>query len=190
MNNDLKLTNFEKAKVPRSLGISLLLVVALVLQLPFKVNAQENKISELGRYEGYSEPVYSGWVRTSQYVTVWDGTKLAVDIIRPKQNGVLVEEPLPVIWTHHRYQRATVEPNGDILTVLGRERWLHTLLRYGYVIAAVDVRGGGASYGTRNGPFTPEEAQDAYDITEWFAAQSWSNGKIGMYGGSYLGISQ
>jgi putative CocE/NonD family hydrolase len=190
MNSEFILTNFEKAKVSGSWWPGLFLVTAFVMVAPIEANAQENKISELGRYEGYSEPVYSGWVRTSQYVTVRDGTKLAVDIIRPKQNGVLVEEPLPVIWTHTRYQRATVAPNGDILTVLGSERWLHTLLRYGYVVAAVDVRGGGASYGTRNGPFAPEEAQDAYDITEWFAAQSWSNGKIGMYGGSYLGITQ
>jgi putative CocE/NonD family hydrolase len=52
------------------------------------------------------------------------------------------------------------------------------------------VRGGGASFGTRQGEFTPVEAQDAYDITEWFAAQPWSTGNIGMYGLSYLGITQ
>ena len=40
------------------------------------------------------------------------------------------------------------------------------------------------------GEFTPDETQDAYDITEWFAAQPWCSGKVGMYGLSYLGITQ
>jgi putative CocE/NonD family hydrolase len=35
-----------------------------------------------------------------------------------------------------------------------------------------------------------EEARDAYEITEWLAAQPWSTGKIGMMGRSYLGITQ
>jgi putative CocE/NonD family hydrolase len=129
-------------------------------------------------------------VRSSQYVAVRDGTKLAVDIFRPTENGVPVEDPLPVIWTHERYQRALIGSSGNVLTQVWKLPWLETLLRYGYVVAAVDVRGGGASYGTRNGPFAPEEAQDAYDITEWFAAQPWCNGRVGMYGRSYLGITQ
>jgi putative CocE/NonD family hydrolase len=190
MNSEIKITQIGKTKVVGSLRLGLLFVAALTLLAPIAANAQENKISEFGRYEGYSGPIYNGWVRTSQYVTVWDGTKLAVDIIRPTQNGVLVDDPLPVIWTHHRYLRATVAPDGSIRDVVWQNPTLESLLRYGYVVAAVDVRGGGASYGTRNGPFAPKEAQDAYDITEWFAAQSWSNGQIGMQGRSYLGITQ
>jgi hypothetical protein len=135
--------------------------------------------SQPGKYEGYSQPLYNEWVKTSQYVTVRDGTKLALDIFRPAQNGQPVSTPLPVIWTHTRYHRERV--------VLS---WLQTVLKHGYVIAAVDVRGSGASYGTYQGPFSPEETRDAYDITEWLAVQPWSNGNIGMYGRSYLGITQ
>ena len=62
-------------------------------------------LSEFGAYQGYSELLFSDWVRQSQYVTVRDGTKLAVDIVRPAVNGVPVEEPLPVVWTHSRYHR-------------------------------------------------------------------------------------
>lgn len=65
---------------------------------------------------------------------------------------------------------------------------MRSILSHGYIIAVVDVRGSGASFGTRNGIFTPEEAQDTYDIVEWFAEQPWCDGNIGMYGGSYLGI--
>jgi uncharacterized protein len=34
------------------------------------------------------------------------------------------------------------------------------------------------------------DAEDAYDMMDWISKQLWSNGKIGMYGGSYLGFSQ
>lgn len=154
------------------------------------VGAQEQtKVSEPGKYRGYSQPVYNEWVRTSQYVSVRDGSKLAVDIFRPAQGGQPVSEPLPVIWTHDRYQRA----NGRaprINTQLDEEPWLQTVLKHGYVIAVADIRGTGASYGTWPGPFSQAEATDAYDLTEWFAAQPWCSGNVGMYGRSYLGITQ
>jgi putative CocE/NonD family hydrolase len=166
------------------------LFLSLFLMIPVAGNAQEERVSQLGRYHGYSEPIYDNWVRTSQYVEVRDGTKLAVDIFRPAySNGTPVEVPLPVLWTHDRYQRAFIS-SANIITQLWQEPWLETMLRHGYVIGVVDVRGGGASYGTRTGPFSREETQDAYDITEWFASQPWSNGRIGMYGRSYLGITQ
>jgi len=159
--------------------------------MPIVGNAQGELVSQLGQYSGFSEPIYNRWVRTSQYVSVRDGTKLAVDIFRPaKSNGVVVEDPLPVIWTHDRYQRASYGPSNNVITQLDNYPWLYTVLRHGYVIAVVDIRGGGASYGIHTGPFSVEETQDAYDITEWFAAQSWSDGRIGMYGRSYLGITQ
>jgi putative CocE/NonD family hydrolase len=147
---------------------------------PASVTASD-RISRPGKYEGYSHPLYVEWVKTSQYVTVRDGTKLAVDIYRPVQDGKPVSTPLPVIWTHDRYHR---ENESTTWT------WLQTVMAYGYIIGAVDVRGGGASFGTQQEPWSPEETRDAYDITEWFAAQPWSTGNIGMYGVSYLGITQ
>jgi len=60
----------------------------------------------------------------------------------------------------------------------------------GYAAASADVRGSGASFGRALGVFTAEESQDAYEITEWLARQPWSNGRVGMFGGSYLGITQ
>ncbi len=172
--------------------IGLLLVcVVLVVPLSFPASAQEaERVSRPGEYRGYSEEIYDEWVRESQYVEVRDGTKLAVDIYRPAVDGVAVEDPLPVLWTHHRYHRANVDESGRVIGIVDAWPSLETVLKYGYIIAAVDVRGGGASYGARRGPFTPEEAQDAYDMTEWFAAQPWCDGKVGMYGLSYLAITQ
>lgn len=168
--------------------VFLFMFALLLLPLAAPAAAQE-KISQPGEYEGYSEPLYDEWVRISQYVTVRDGTKLAADIFRPSVDGVAVDEPLPVVWTHHRYHRADQDEN-SLFTILDRAPELRTLIKYGYIVAAVDVRGGGASFGTRSGEFTREEALDAYDVTEWFAAQPWSTGNIGMYGLSYLGITQ
>ncbi len=109
-----------------------------------------------------------------------DGTKLAALILRPAEDGKPVSTPLPVIWTHIRYHREKIL----------EWPWLQTLLKYGYVVVSVDVRGSGASYGTFRGLFSPEETNDAYDITEWLAVQPWSDGNIGMYGRSYMGITQ
>ncbi len=145
-------------------------------------------ISEFGLYEGYSEPLYDGSAaRTSQYVEMRDGTLLAVDIYRPTLYGQVVEDPLPVVWSHTRYQRARQLPSGYVEPGHGGARHL---IRYGYVVGVVDARGSGASFGVRTVEFSPEEAQDAYDITEWFAAQSWCDGNVGMSGGSYMGITQ
>ena len=58
------------------------------------------------------------------------------------------------------------------------------------MVVTVDVRGGGASFGVNKGQYSAEETRDAYDVTEWIAAQPWCDGNVGMYGRSYLGITQ
>jgi len=77
-----------------------------------------------------------------------------------------------------------------VLSHVDTNKDLQLLIRHGYVVAAVDVRGAGASFGENHGIFPEEETQDAYEITEWLARQPWCDGNIGMYGGSYLGITQ
>jgi putative CocE/NonD family hydrolase len=147
------------------------------------------KVSKLGEYHGYSEEVYNGYKRISQYITVSDETKLAADILLPSINGQVANTPLPVIWSYIRYHRASLNEDGE-LTLRTDTPLTIKLLKHGYIIAAVDARGAGASFGTLRGELLPEEAQDGYDITEWLAKQSWCDGKIGMYGSSYMGITQ
>lgn len=172
----------------RRIGWGVLALALLVAGLaPAGAQDDGNKISEFGRYEGYSNRIYRGIVRESLYVEVRDGTRLAVDVYHPMENGQPVDDPLPVIWVHTRYQRAAVDTDG---TIMERGAGGQELVPYGYVLGVVDVRGGGASFGVRRTEFTQEEAQDAYDITEWFAAQPWCDGSVGMIGRSYLGISQ
>ena len=45
--------------------------------------AQDRPTSQPGDYRGYSPVLYDGYKIFSQYVTVRDGTRLAVDVIRP-----------------------------------------------------------------------------------------------------------
>lgn len=144
--------------------------------------------SRPGVYHGYSEARYDGWVKSSQYVKVKDGTRLAVDIFRPAKKGVAAEGRFPVIWTHTPYRRSNLRPDGKPASAL--DSWgLIDLVKYGYVMAAVDTRGRGASFGVRRGFQDRTEAQDAYEMTEWFAAQPWSDGNIGVAGCSYTGGS-
>jgi putative CocE/NonD family hydrolase len=145
-------------------------------------------VSKFGQYAGFSEAKYASWVRTSQYITMRDGVRLAIDIVRPAKNGKATEERLPVVWTHNRYRRAFMVK--DRLISIADSYDIQNLLEHGYIAASADSRGSGASFGKAVGVWTPEETQDAYEITEWLAKQPWCDGKIGMFGGSYLGVTQ
>ncbi|MDP2915080.1 MAG: CocE/NonD family hydrolase, partial [Candidatus Aminicenantes bacterium] len=150
--------------------------------------AGQTRVSKFGQYEGFSEAKYDSWIRTSQYLTMRDGVKLAIDIIRPAVKGKMADEPLPVVWTHNRYRRAfTIQ--GRLICIADSSD-IRNLLKHGYIAASADCRGSGASFGKVVGIWTPEETQDAYEITEWLAKQPWSDGKVGMFGGSYLGVTQ
>ncbi len=147
------------------------------------------KQSRFGQYTGYSVEKYDGWRRFSQYVKVRDGTRIALDYYRPTRNGKLHEETLPVLVTMSRYQRSSFVA-GRINTILDAMPYLVKVLKHGYVIAVADVRGAGASWGSKTGYYPPEEARDSHDVIEWLGTRSWSNGNVGMYSASYLGITQ
>jgi putative CocE/NonD family hydrolase len=179
-------------------------------------DAADGRVSEFGRYEGYSTPIFSEWVTESHYVTMRDGVKLAVDISRPARNGAAVDTALPVLWTHSRYHRkippaAAVAASRDLTNLrpgghpavtanpdsippetsyIDANPTLQGLLKHGYVIVTVGVRGSDVSYGRYQGLFSPAETQDAYDVMDWMTKQAWCDGNIGMWGGSYLGITQ
>jgi putative CocE/NonD family hydrolase len=67
--------------------------------------AEKPMISTFGKYQGYSEPVYDGTQRTSDYLTLSDGTRLAYDLIIPTKKGVLADKPLPVLFKYTPYGR-------------------------------------------------------------------------------------
>jgi hypothetical protein len=87
-----------------------------------------------------------------------------------------VTEKYPVILIRTPYKKEMMEMDANFYG------------RRGYVVAIQDCRGRFASAG-RWVPFF-NEAKDGYDAIEWLAAQPWSNGKVGMVGGSYVGWVQ
>ncbi len=101
-----------------------------------------------------------------------DGVKLNATVFTPHGQ----KDPLPVIFTFTPYI-------GDSYT----DRAVY-FARHGYVYALVDVRGRGNS----GGEFEPfvNEGKDGYDVVEWLAKQSYCNGKVTMWGGSYAGFDQ
>jgi putative CocE/NonD family hydrolase len=61
----------------------------------------------------------------------------------------------------------------------------------GIAYAVADVRGTGGSGGNLEGNyFSPREARDGGELVEYFGTRPWSTGKVGMAGGSYVGITQ
>ena len=149
------------------------------------------RISAPGKYAGYSEARFDGYQLTSQYVAMRDGTKLAIDIIRPTLQDKVTEEKLPVIWMHTPYNRRTT---GNGLTGENYPGKAMQLVKYGYVVAIADFRGLYASYGQNmafnRGEWLDSARFDAYDINEWLAKQPWSTGNVGMWGCSATGGSQ
>ncbi|MFG2442417.1 CocE/NonD family hydrolase [Nocardia fluminea] len=75
---------------------------------------------------------------------------------------------------------------GMIQTMLGVDR---KLVRAGYTVVVADVRGTGLSQGKWD-TLGEREQRDTREVIDWAATQPWSNGRIGMSGGSYSGINQ
>ena len=165
-------------------GLLLLLNICLVIVLAFPFNAglsfaapaSAQKVSKPGQYSGYSPELYSEVVRTSRYLYI-RGNNLAIDIYRPAKNGVAVSQPYPVILQNIRYQR-----RGFATDLAMINDWV----KHGYVVAVLDPRGTGASFGSR-WDWSWEEALDGKDVIEWLATQPYCNGKVGMWGFSYMG---
>ncbi len=182
----------------RPFGFTLVLAVFVGWHPAVLTAQQQERISEFGKYEGYTESRFDEWVTHSRYLEMRDGVRLAIDVVRPAVDGKATAEPLPVIWTHSRYHRSPQAAlkqfgagNADrIKSMVDASSDLKRLVRHGYVLAAAAVRGSGASFGRYEGLFSPSETRDAYEITQWLASQPWCDGNVGMHGGSYLGITQ
>jgi putative CocE/NonD family hydrolase len=104
-------------------------------------------------------------------VKMRDGVVLRADIYRPKGEG-----KFPVLL-----QRTPYDKRGGV--DFGPQAAAR-----GYVVIIQDVRGRYTSEGEWY-PFK-HEAEDGYDTVEWAAALPYANGKVGMFGGSYVGATQ
>ena len=115
--------------------------------------------------------VYDVMVETGVIMKTRDGVPLSADIYRPRAEG-----RFPVILERTSYGKQA----GISLGVRAAAR--------GFVYIAQDIRGRWTSGGDWY-PFR-YESQDGYDSVEWAAALPYSNGKVGLWGGSYVGATQ
>ena len=113
------------------------------------------------------------WAQADVMVPMRDGVRLRTDIYLPCGQG-----PFPVLLSRTPYST-----DDGRMAVTGRE-----LAGQGYATVIQHCRG---RYGSE-GEFYPHrfEVEDGFDAVEWAAVQSWSNGKVGMFGASYLGLVQ
>lgn len=113
---------------------------------------------------------YEVAVERDVQVKMRDGVVLRADIFRPKADG-----KFPVLLERTPYNK-----QGEDIGWRAAPR--------GYVVIVQDVRGRYTSEGEWY-PFK-NESNDGYDTVEWAAALPYSNGKVGMFGGSYVGATQ
>jgi putative CocE/NonD family hydrolase len=142
-----------------------------------------------GEHRAGPEP-YKGITRTSRYLTMRDGVKIAIDTYLPA--GLPDGERLPTIIQQTRYFRRTDYrwPFGWLMDRrnLGFQG-LCRMVRNGYAYVKVDARGSGASFGSRWMEWTPDEVRDGAEVVDWIVEQPWSNGVVGATGVSYDGTT-
>jgi hypothetical protein len=112
------------------------------------------------------------------YLTTRDGTVLAINVVLP---GPIENGPYPTLIEYSGYDPANPSVNqpGVLIGPL-----------MGFATVGVNMRGTGCSGGAFN-YFEPAQSTDGYDAIEVIARQPWvKDGKVGMIGISYPGISQ
>jgi uncharacterized protein len=127
------------------------------------------------------------------YLTTRDGTQLAInvhpaqDITQALPGGIKLPNPpaappAPTLIEYAGYGYADpAGPQSGIAAVANL---------MGFTVVDVNMRGTGCSGGAFDF-FEPLQGLDGYDVIETIARQSWvANGKVGMMGISYGGISQ
>jgi len=122
--------------------------------------------------------------RQAVHITMRDGIKIAADVHFANIEG---KEKLPSILMQTRYWRRQILRKGLGFLEKMMSKQLRGLLSYGYNVVYIDVRGTGASFGSRPYPWSEDEVADMKDIAEWIVNQPWSDGKIVSFGVSYTG---
>jgi putative CocE/NonD family hydrolase len=121
-------------------------------------------------------PKYQVRIERDVPVRMRDGVKLATDLYIPLQDGRPLSEKIPAVLQRTPYNKSGVEKDASFFA------------SHGYLSVVQDCRGRHNSGGT----FFPfiNEPKDGYDTIEWLAKHPFCNGKVGMFGCSYLGWVQ
>ncbi|KAJ1614669.1 alpha beta hydrolase [Cryptosporidium canis] len=134
----------------------------------------------------------------SEYITMDDGVKIAVDVYLPRIRFGF--KTLPTVVDITRYnRRMDVHWPFTLFSLWGEPKstsmniwsWqiTQTFIPNYYAVVVVDTRGTGASTGHRVVDFSENEVNDFRQIINWIKNQPWSNGKVGVGGISYDGMA-
>ncbi len=186
--------NFQYAlSVSKTLGMTCLLTLMLNACSQEQSNQVDadagmavlsGQLSQPFAYSGYSNPQYSGQRRESLYIPVEDGTRLAATLFFP-EDGPVQQFPVILWYLPGHRQSPSIRQQGK--APYGSREQIDFFTSHGYVWVLVEMRGSGASFGTRIDR-SPQIGVDGRDVVEWLAQQSWSNGSVGMVGSSYQGF--
>jgi len=116
-------------------------------------------------------------------VRMGDGTVLRVNVYYPAAGSHAAGGRFPVLLTQTPYGKDTAGGAGG---ATGEDTYL---IERGYIDVVADVRGTGDSQG-QFGFFDPPQQRDGATLVRWAAKLPHSDGKVGLYGASYLGINQ
>jgi putative CocE/NonD family hydrolase len=136
------------------------------------------------------EPATYGAGHKDVYITAADGTILHAIEYYPTNpaTGAPAPGPFPVLLTQTPYGAIIDELGapGNTAALVGKNPYL---VGRGYIELDADVRGTGSSTGTW-GLFDPVQGEDGADWVRYAARLAGSDGKVGLFGASYLGIDQ
>lgn len=119
-------------------------------------------------------------VRTLEtvFIPLADGTRIAATIWLPERAD---HEPLPAVLEMVPYRRR----DGTACRDAQSHPWV---AGQGFACVRVDLRGSGDSDGILLDEYLPREQEDAIEIIDWIANQSWCTGAVGMTGISWGGF--
>jgi hypothetical protein len=139
-------------------------------------------------------PVYGISEQHDVAVTMPDGTLLRANVYRPADphTGQPARGRFPVVMVQTPYGKDTVGSTSGQSG--GAEAGSETgavpyLIERGYIDVVAEVRGTGDSGGTF-GLLDPVQAGDGAALVRWAARLPGSNGRVGLYGPSYMGLNQ
>ena len=128
----------------------------------------------------------------SCYLTMRDGIRLAADVYLPQAltpGADVSDARFPVIAILTPYYRRFKVTAAGVDPSPNAAKYRDFFVSRGYAMVVVDVRGCGASFGTRDSFRSPRERDDYRELADWIVGQAWSNGVIGSTGISYLGAA-
>ncbi|MER9914114.1 CocE/NonD family hydrolase [Mesorhizobium sp. M0050] len=111
----------------------------------------------------------------SVYVTMRDGVRLALDLVRSMDEDVGTKHDTILVMT--RYWRGIKGSSSN--------QYADLFVPKGYAVVVGDVRGTGASFGVWPHHRARAETLDFTEVMDWIVAQPWSTGQVVGYGLSY-----